>query len=558
MALATSPAALPADLAVSSARKSGLRSASQQVLPARKARGRRGDVSEPHCLTSRRAGAFAVALATASSIRRGRRCKLTATGEATGGVQEAVVVGAGPAGLAAALMLSQRGWKVKVLEKTPDPASYDPGKGFMYLIDGRGQKCLQELNPQLFTKLVESSVGMADAKIGVLTPKGLAERVNPIKDAARKSYWIPRHAFIGLLLEEAKKKENISLSVEVEIDDIVFDGQFHVTATSSDAPLEGLAGSLLVGADGYRSVVRDKLESFDGAQGHFAVDSRSSPSAGLRYKVLTLPGEFKLDTPAGEKEFSSDGFYAIRGVASSKAKQKLGLIPVRSEFGTRTANLITYEDDVVWEADTLESFKAYAQEQWPHFPLEELVSEKELTRFAQNRGGRFPKPQHCRSAMWLPDDSDHGAAVLIGDSLHSLPPDIGQGVNSALEDVTVLARCLDSAGRGATRTAARAYEDARMPDVRALIDIVQVAAPFQYSQAPWRGRLWNISFLTRFLLNKLVPKFFDLPLFLLIQQSERSYSEIWRLGRRGARRATLVLGGTALAAGAVVRKLLLG
>ncbi|CAE7218604.1 bna4 [Symbiodinium microadriaticum] len=160
--------------------------------------------------------------------------------------------------------------------------------------------------------------------------------------------------------------------------------------------------------------------------------------------------------------------------------------------------------------------------------------------------------------MWLPDDSDHGAAVLIGDSLHSLPPDIGQGVNSALEDVTVLARCLDSAGKGATRTAARAYEDARMPDVRALIDIVQVAAPFQYSQAPWRGRLWNISFLTRFLLNKLVPKFFDLPLFLLIQQSERSYSEIWRLGRRGARRATLVLGGTALAAGAVVRKLLVG
>ncbi|OLQ11893.1 hypothetical protein AK812_SmicGene4232 [Symbiodinium microadriaticum] len=147
-----------------------------------------------------------------------------------------------------------------------------------------------------------------------------------------------------------------------------------------------------------------------------------------------------------DKEFSSDGFYAIRGAATSKAKQKLGLIPVRSEFGTRTANLITYEDDVVWDADSLESFKAYAQEQWPHFPLEDLVSEEELTRFAQNRGGRFPKPQHCRSAMWLPDDSDHGAAVLIGDSLHSLPPDIGQGVNSALEDVTVLARCLDSAG----------------------------------------------------------------------------------------------------------------
>jgi len=39
----------------------------------------------------------------------------------------------------------------------------------------------------------------------------------------------------------------------------------------------------------------------------------SSPSAGLRYKVLTLPGEFELSTPKGVEAFSSDGFYAIRG-----------------------------------------------------------------------------------------------------------------------------------------------------------------------------------------------------------------------------------------------------
>lgn len=55
------------------------------------------------------------------------------------------------------------------------------GKGFMYLIDGRGQKCLRDLSPSLFERLVASAVAMGDAKIGVLTPKGLTERVNPIK-----------------------------------------------------------------------------------------------------------------------------------------------------------------------------------------------------------------------------------------------------------------------------------------------------------------------------------------------------------------------------------------
>lgn len=56
------------------------------------------------------------------------------------------------------------------------------GKGFMYLIDGRGQHCLKSLNVDLFERLVDESVAMADAKIGVLTPEGLTERVNPIKE----------------------------------------------------------------------------------------------------------------------------------------------------------------------------------------------------------------------------------------------------------------------------------------------------------------------------------------------------------------------------------------
>ena len=52
----------------------------------------------------------------------------------------------------------------------------------MYLIDGRGQHCLKSLNVDLFERLVDESVAMADAKIGVLTPEGLTERVNPIKE----------------------------------------------------------------------------------------------------------------------------------------------------------------------------------------------------------------------------------------------------------------------------------------------------------------------------------------------------------------------------------------
>lgn len=56
-------------------------------------------------------------------------------------------------------------------------------------------------------------------------------------------------------------------------------------------------------------------------------------------QVLTLPGSFELDTPAGPETFSSEGFYAIRGASKKRRKQKLGLIPVSQQFGTRTASL---------------------------------------------------------------------------------------------------------------------------------------------------------------------------------------------------------------------------
>lgn len=52
----------------------------------------------------------------------------------------------------------------------------------MYLIDGRGQQMLRSLGLSIFERLIRSAVAMADAKIGVLTPKGLTERVNPIKE----------------------------------------------------------------------------------------------------------------------------------------------------------------------------------------------------------------------------------------------------------------------------------------------------------------------------------------------------------------------------------------
>lgn len=55
--------------------------------------------------------------------------------------KSAVIVGGGPTGLAASLMLEKCGWDdITIIEKRPI-SFFESGKAYLYLIDGRGQKC---------------------------------------------------------------------------------------------------------------------------------------------------------------------------------------------------------------------------------------------------------------------------------------------------------------------------------------------------------------------------------------------------------------------------------
>jgi kynurenine 3-monooxygenase len=66
--------------------------------------------------------------------------------------------------------------------------------------------------------------------------------------------------------------------------------------------------------------------------------------------------------------------------------------------------------------------------------------------------------------------------LLLGDAVHSFPPDIGQGVNAALEDVFVFHQVLAELEDDLSRSLPR-YEAVRSPDVDAVVRLAQVAAP---------------------------------------------------------------------------------
>ena len=83
-----------------------------------------------------------------------------------------------------------------------------------------------------------------------------------------------------------------------------------------------------------------------------------------------------------------------------------------------------------------------------------MIFELTLDTNHQSKGGRFPLPQTTKGGAAWSSSANNVGVVLVGDSLRAFPPDLGQGVNSALKDVALLGDSLRNASQGASDSAA--------------------------------------------------------------------------------------------------------
>jgi 2-polyprenyl-6-methoxyphenol hydroxylase-like FAD-dependent oxidoreductase len=116
----------------------------------------------------------------------------------------------------------------------------------------------------------------------------------------------------------------------------------------------------------------------------------------------------------------------------------------------------------------------------------------QANKFISSPAGRFPAPQFVRRLSCVVRGTGF---ALLGDAAHAFPPDLGQGVNSALEDVSVLLDALRGQGTALNRSdlsqevgavppgggidgvalaqALKVYQRERAPAAEALARIVQ-------------------------------------------------------------------------------------
>ena len=311
-------------------------------------------------------------------------------------------------------------------------------------------------------------------------------------------------------------------------------------------------------------------------------------------KALQFPPQFEIPIGDGTSmKTNGESMYALASVNTGRLDTvRLGLLPMKNNTSIRPANVIARPNHDVWKIKDGESMRAWFEKSFPRFPFQkgsDMVPQAEWDRFAKANALQFPTCQYSPGLQTCSPDNQSGI-VLLGDSSHAFPPDIGQGINAGFTDVLTFDRALrgvdlisgekkskakqagekdPSQSKPKLGEALKEYERVRSPEVsgqeryifygaafifcmknenedvltlvmfikflvqlKALIRLARFGSPYQYRQPLRKDRilrkLWTMNIVMRLLLNKLSLGLIPKPAIMMVFNENLTYRQLMR------------------------------
>ncbi|WP_328602281.1 FAD-dependent monooxygenase [Nocardia terrae] len=307
------------------------------------------------------------------------------------GSGKAIVVGGGIGGLAAAIALIRRGWRVEVLERASEIGEVGSGISLW----ANGIRALDALGVGAAVR----AAGLMEAEGGIRDRSGRwLSKTDTVEMARRYGPLIAiRRTDLFAILSAALPEGTLRLGVTVV-------GVENLGSSVKITHGEGVSeADLVIGADGIRSVVREALWPA----------ARGPRYAGYTaWRMITGPLDFA--PPGGE----------IWGRG-----ERFGVVPLPDGC----AYLFAVADAPEGERHPDREFEQVRARfaNWPS-PIPETLAHVDPTSVLHHDIYDLPP-----LAGFV-----RGRVALLGDAAHAMTPNLGQGANQAIEDAVTLAAVL--------------------------------------------------------------------------------------------------------------------
>ena len=337
-------------------------------------------------------------------------------------VQRVGIVGAGAAGLAAAILLAEAGVEVEVLEKATEPQTLGSG----ITLQGNALRILRTLG--VWEQVEAKGYGFSTLGLRAPNPDGTVLAV--LEDIKTGGDDLP--ATLGMyrpdltaILRDRAEDAGATISYGKAVTDMTDDGG-SVTIRTADGGSSRY--DLLIGADGLHSTVRKAI----------GINEEPQPTGmGIWRAFVERPEEVvRTDLTYGGPCFIAGycptGPNTIYAYLVEKAQER------RHEDGPKVMTELAAAYGGAWNE----------------------------IRSNLDHGARINYTwftSHLVEGPW-----NRGRIVIIGDAAHSCPPTVAQGAAMALEDAAVLAELLIAADH-VTETLWKEFADRRMERATAVV-----------------------------------------------------------------------------------------
>lgn len=431
----------------------------------------------------------------------------------------AVIVGSGPIGLATAIMLSQLGASnIKVIDQLSEPPAPDDTsfwgtfrseRSYNIGITGRGQLVLKDLaiwdDIKPFTAEIYGGATWAPT-----TPQ--EKPALSIQNRKYGTHCIERDRLTGCLLRTIRTHYSDKIAVLFNTKCVNLKSTNQNACQNSESwELEfmqdngnttstlNLMTSLVVGTDGSNSVVRDKLAAIDKSIEVYKYDEINE------YVYRTVPVIFNLSVVDEFCQKNKSMSYSMRSNVGLNMESlptvegvHLGVLLYKPE-NALIRNITSGED-------ARQMFDQY-------FPIASKgISDQAMDRFAKQNNSRFQRFQYV-----YPNLHFGKSICLLGDSIHTVKPYFGLGVNSGLEDVSALKKAIISQ-KYDLALAFQQFSQERAKEAKALVSM---------SQRMDRGFVYFIlPLIIDSICHKFAPWLFEKSVVSCMQDESRSFTQI--------------------------------